>query len=450
MRPIMRHSGFCTICLHLRGLFNVLHMPDLKIFKVTEKENHAYVLQKAECEVYLSTEHVAKDIKAALEHAPEIQYMAAPSLDDLFRDKEPIAIEYTKPWDDAKDDPWLVFHSSGTTEAPASLPDVAESHIHQYANKRWYTHLPTLHYVGMVMVLFIPPFINMTAILPPPDQSPENVAKILRYARADGALCTPLLLSQMLSFTDGVEALKSLEYVHYAGAPLARHLGNQIISDTKLAPLIGCTESGHHFTETRPDDKEDWDYFKFQPHAGVEFEHRADDFYGMVFVRRPECVMQPIFIAFPELERFETKDLWIQHPTRKGLWKIVCRMDDFVSLTDAKGYFVSSFEREIEQHPRVEAALIGGNGCSDLVLLLEITNDGVDVDTESGRRSFFESLEPYLSKISDSSLLKLEPKLTIIARKDKPFVRTIKGTLARVPILQLYEDDIAALFDGST
>ena len=81
-------------------------------------ENHAHVLRKAECEVYLSTKHVANDIKAALEHAPEIQYMDAPRLDDLFRDTEPIAIEYTKPWDDAKDDPWLVFHSSGTTGEP--------------------------------------------------------------------------------------------------------------------------------------------------------------------------------------------------------------------------------------------------------------------------------------------------------------------------------------------
>jgi len=84
-------------------------------------ENHAYVLQKANCEVYLSTKHVVKDIKTALQYAPEIQYMVAPRLSELFRDTEPIAIEYTKLWDDAKDDPWLVFHSSGTTGEPSLL-----------------------------------------------------------------------------------------------------------------------------------------------------------------------------------------------------------------------------------------------------------------------------------------------------------------------------------------
>jgi len=299
------------------------------------------------------------------------------------------------------------------------------------------------------MVLFFPPFVNMTAILAPPDQSPETVARILRLARADGALCTPLLLSQMLSFEDGFEALKNLEYVHYAGAPLARHLGDQIISHTRLAPLIGCTESGHHFTQIRPDDKEDWDYFQFQSHAGVQFEHRTDNLYEMVFVRRPECAMQPIFIAFPELDRFETKDLWAQHPYRKELWRIIGRMDDFVSLTDAKGYFVSPFEQEIEQHPRIRTALIGGNGCPAPVLLLEIAEDAVDVESESGRRSFLQSVEPYIARISERSLLRLAVDFIIIARKDKPFVRTIKGTLARVPTLRLYEDDIAALFQGS-
>lgn len=37
------------------------------------------------------------------------------------------------------------FRLAANIEVPAGLPDVAESHIHQYANKRWYTHLPTLH-----------------------------------------------------------------------------------------------------------------------------------------------------------------------------------------------------------------------------------------------------------------------------------------------------------------
>lgn len=301
----------------------------------------------------------------------------------------------------------------------------------------------------MVTVLLIPSFVNMVAILAPPEQPPEVVAKILKLARADGSISTPLLISQMLSFPEGWEALQGLEFIHYAGAPLERQLGDQITPHTKLAPLIGSTESGHHFTETRPDDKQDWDYFKFQPHAGVEFEPRADGLYELVFVRRPECAMQPIFIAFPELDRFETKDIWSPHPSRKGLWKVIGRMDDFISLADAKEYFVSPLEREVERHPHVEACLIGGNGFSAPVLLLELA-DGNEPKTENERHIFLESLWPYIVKISGQSVLKLVPELTIFTRKDKPFLRTIKGTLARVPSLRLYEDEISALFNGST
>lgn len=30
-------------------------------------------------------------------------------------------------------------------EVAASIPDIEETHIHQYAQRRWYTPLPSLH-----------------------------------------------------------------------------------------------------------------------------------------------------------------------------------------------------------------------------------------------------------------------------------------------------------------
>lgn len=84
-------------------------------------ENHAHILNKTECEVYLGTEDVVDAIKAVLSSAPRVQYIAAPKLDDLFQDTEPIEVEFGRSWDEAKDDPWLVFHSSGTT-GELSLP----------------------------------------------------------------------------------------------------------------------------------------------------------------------------------------------------------------------------------------------------------------------------------------------------------------------------------------
>lgn len=300
------------------------------------------------------------------------------------------------------------------------------------------------------MILIFPPFVNMTTIISPPDTPVEAVPDILHLARADGILSTPISTREIMSFPAGLRSLQNLEFVHYAGGPLERRLGEQLTPYTKLAPLIGCTESGHHFTEIRPDDKEDWDYFSFQPHAGVKFEHRADAMYEMVIVRQADCAVQPIFIVFPDINKFETGDLWIPHPNRAGLWKPVGRTGDFVTLSDGKQYFVPQFEREIEQHPAIRFALIGGDGCPAPVLLLELSEEGENLNLDSSQHLLLETLQPLITRIREKNTLKLVPELTIFAAKNKPFLQTIKFNVARVPTLKLYEDEIQSLFARST
>lgn len=50
-----------------------------------------------------------------LHYAPQTQYVTLPNLDDLFQDTESTEINFNHSWDEAKDDPWLVFYISGTT-----------------------------------------------------------------------------------------------------------------------------------------------------------------------------------------------------------------------------------------------------------------------------------------------------------------------------------------------
>lgn len=85
--------------------------------------------------------------------------------------------------------------------------------------------------------------------------------------------------------------------------------------------------------------------------------------------------MQQIFLLYPELDRFETNDLWIEHPTRKGLWRIVGRIDDYVCLAHGDSLYASTLEKEIEQHELVKAALIGGHGRPKPMVLLELLSE---------------------------------------------------------------------------
>jgi acyl-coenzyme A synthetase/AMP-(fatty) acid ligase len=272
---------------------------------------------------------------------------------------------------------------------------------------------------------------------------------MFKYGRVDSALLAPALIDEMCLNDRALSALRSLKLVSYAGAPLSRKSGDLLAPHVQLTSAIGSTEAGAYLTKFRRDDK-DWDYVEFQKQAGVAFEPRSGDLHELVFVRVPECKMQQIFVLYPDLDRFETKDLWVEHPTRKGLWKIVGRVDDYIPLSHGDGLYAASLEPQIEQHPKVKAAVIGGHGRPLPVLLVEL-HDEAEVASDAGRKAMVESLQPYIDKVNENchECVKLSPERLIFASGDRPFIRTVKGSVARMPSLQLYKEEIAALFENN-
>ncbi|EDP49902.1 hypothetical protein KXW98_001891 [Aspergillus fumigatus] len=424
------------------------------------------ILKKTQCKVYIRPASLAQAVGIILEDAPHIQQIAAPELDSLLQETPAEPFVYPRSWGEGKKDPWLVAHTSGTTGFPkpitythemmaaldvaASLPDIDEFLLHHAPGRRWYTPLPSLHLVGMMMVLSMPTYAHGTLVVgPPAPPSADTVVDIFKYGRVDSALLTPALIDEMCLNDRALSALRSLKLVSYGGAPLSRKSGDLLAPHVQLVPAIGSTEAGGYFTKFRRDDK-DWDYLEFQKQSGAVFEPRSGALHELVFVRVPECRMQQIFLLYPDQDRFETKDLWVEHPTRKGLWKIVGRVDDYIPLSHADGLYAASLEREIEQHPKVKAALIGGHGRPLPVLLVEL-HDETEVASAAGRQAMFESLQPYLDKVNENchECVKLSFERLIVASRDRPFIRTIKGSVARIPSLELYKEEIAALFENN-
>ncbi|GAB1195654.1 hypothetical protein APSETT444_004916 [Aspergillus pseudonomiae] len=324
---------------------------------------------------------MAGPVGAILQKAPHIESITVPGIDEFLRDDAASPVVYGKTWDEGKDDPWLVFHTSGTTD-------------------------------------------------------------IFRYGRIDGALLMPALIDALCLLPEGIEALRELKYVHYAGAPLSAKSGNLLAPYTQVVPCVGSTEAGGYFT-TIHQNKDAWDYLSFQKHSGAEFEHRMNDLHELVFVRRPECAMQQIFQVYPDRDSFGTDDLWIEHPVHKGLWKIIGRSDDYVYLAHGDGLHASLLEPEIIAHPSVKTAIIGGHGQISPVLLVELI-PGVELDNAALK----ESLKPYIEKVNVHchDCVKLSSERLIFATKDKPFILTAKGSVARLQTLALYEEEIVSLF----
>ncbi|KAL2380324.1 hypothetical protein RJZ90_004686 [Blastomyces dermatitidis] len=308
------------------------------------------VQEKTNCKLYLRPSEMAGPASNILRNAPHVEQITASGIEEFFRDDEADPMVYSKTWDEGKEDPWLVFHTSGTTGHPkpvtysqqmmatpntaASLPDFKPSQIHQSAQARYYTPLPALHTCGNV---------------------------------------------------------------------------------------------------------------SFQRDIGAEFHHRMKGIHELVFVRWPEFRLQPIFQLYPNLQTFETNDLFIEHPEHKGLWKIIGRKDDYVYLVHGDGIHAALLEEEIVAHPSVKAAVIGGFGRPVPVLLVELVPAAEADDVDALKRS----LEPYIEKanVHCHDVVKLSSERLIVAKKEKPFVTTLKGNALRLQTLELYEEEIPALFE---
>ena len=119
------------------------------------------IFDKKGCNIYLRPESMATKVNEVVQKAPNIQVITVPDIQDFMQEQTAEPFIYPKTWHEGKDDPWLVFHTSGTTGNPkpvtytqrmmalpdimASLSDVEESLCHQVANSRWHTPLPSLH-----------------------------------------------------------------------------------------------------------------------------------------------------------------------------------------------------------------------------------------------------------------------------------------------------------------
>lgn len=296
------------------------------------------------------------------------------------------------------------------------------------------------------MVLSMSTFINtVTVIGPAKPPSPKALVDILTFGRIDGAILVPAIIDGLCRDTSGLAALRSLQYIHYAGAPLGVNSGKMLAEYVRLIPCIGSTEVGGYFLKLRNDTK-DWDYIEFNTNAGAKFEPRSDNLHELVFVRNPEYApMQQIFHLYPDKDRFETSDLWVEHPIRKGLWKIVGRTDDYVYLAHGDGLYASTMERELERHGLIQAALIGGYGKPKPIVLIEIVPELHGKEIGEG---FMESLIPFIERANAAchDSVKLSLQQVLLATTGKPFVRTMKGSVARMSSLSLYEQEIEDLY----
>jgi len=273
--------------------------------------------------------------------------------------------------------------------------------------------------------------------------SPQIAKEVMSYGKVECAMLPPALIDGLCKDDGGLDCLRSLKYLYFAGAPLARKSAERLVGHVTLKPAMGSTEAGAYFLQNTGD--EDWEFYSFRPAMGLEIRRVADDLYEPIFVRQPTLQRwQQVFYVYPQLEEFSTKDLFSPHPSKPGFWRYSGRMDDVIILSHGECLYATGLEEGLAGCPGVSAVLIGGQGRIRPFALVE-WKDGPPTDAES-LKDWQDALG--LANKSCSDLVKIRQEMVQFTLPGKDLVRTSKGSVMRRESEQLYAKEIELLYQN--
>ncbi|KAL1746963.1 hypothetical protein HDZ31DRAFT_32891 [Schizophyllum fasciatum] len=286
--------------------------------------------------------------------------------------------------DQERDRPGVLLHSSGSTGFPKPVYVthyglVANIALNQ--NKPAFSTLPVFHGYGHFAIFrcfyacqpitLFPPHLPLTS---------GNIVKVLAASPpVKQCFAVPYVIKLMGETVEGIDALASFDVVSYAGAALPDDLGDRLTkANVNLLSIYGTTETGSLMNSQRDfvtDKLWNWvrplpsskAFLVFEPRGNAAFELVVKDGYPpKIETNRPDG-------------SYATKDLFLQHPARPGLYKYVGRLDDTLVQTLGEKTNPVPIELAIRGNsPLVQEAIVFGagrpqTGC--LVLPSELAKD---------------------------------------------------------------------------
>ncbi|TFY68509.1 hypothetical protein EVJ58_g989 [Rhodofomes roseus] len=251
----------------------------------------------------------------------------------------------------------LYLHSSGSTGHPkpvplthgfvrqwCTLPSIVGGRLRRHC---YGSHpLPSFHTMAVAVQLFGPLVSGYPTITFPPNglqgappvvPTPQNTLETARKVGCNIMLCVPAFLEAWANSDDDIEYLKTMQTIIVAGGPLSKVNGDKLVArGVRLTAGYGTTEIG---TVSASDPligktAEEWDWMFFpEDIVKTRWVDQGDGTYELQLLNCPTHRPAVQNLQLPNGERgYSTSDLWIPHPTKPGLWKIVGRNDDVIVL----------------------------------------------------------------------------------------------------------------------
>ncbi|KAF2999575.1 putative secondary metabolism biosynthetic enzyme [Neopestalotiopsis sp. 37M] len=425
------------------------------------------LFEEADCHVYLRAENFPFPMVSQVLSARPMRVLELPGLaywlgDDDDRLNSPYP--YNKTFEEAKSDPFVVLHTSGSTSLPklviqthgtiapldafTALPSLGhqETFPAMCRGTRVYLPVPVFHSAGFS--LFLPGCIysGFTAILGPFPPSADIVNGIHVHGNPQHTVLAPWTLVDLAKDPTYLENLGRLKQITFGGGFLPQDVGDRLSSRTRLLNCFGTTETGVFPIQVC--DREDWAYIKVSPVLGHEYRPVSDDLYEQVIIRDPKLeIYQGIFSTYPELDEWPTKDVFQKHPSKDNIWLYKGRVDDLIVFSTAEKLNPYEMESVIETCPAVGAALVMGFGRPQSSLLIEPSS--APPESSTGEAELLDTIWPVVQEANKKSPSygRIHKNMIMFTSATKPMQKTGKGTVQRKMTLDSYSAEIDALYE---
>ena len=312
--------------------------------------------------------------------------------------------------------------------------------------RAFYSPFPPSHLAGFLSTVIVPIFSEASyPVLGPALRPPSGalVKEIMEKQNLKGLFIPPAIAEQILLEAGGLDFIKGLDFMYSAGGPLSQSAGNVISQATTLCQLYGSTESSQ-IPQLIPL-PEDWEYMEWHP--VVKHEMRTTDpestAHELVLFMDPSTErVSALNYNVPDAKEWLTRDLFVPHPSKPGLWRYHGRRDDIIVFSNGEKLFPVSMEATMSGHPLVAGALVVGQGRFQAAILVEPKPKDFDENT------LIDQIWPLIEKAN--LLIPSQGQITrskvLVAKPDKPFRRAAKGTVVRKLTENDYELEISALY----
>ncbi|GAP86953.1 putative nonribosomal peptide synthetase [Rosellinia necatrix] len=435
------------------------------------QEGQLSLFEKTDCHILTFPKSHRNMVQPWLQER-EMQAIEVGTTDSWFPEHEVEPFPYSKTFEEAEWEPLCVLHTSGSTGIPKPIivrqgmmaicdqylkrPDWKGTKMFLKGfsenSKRNFIPMPLFHAAALYSFLSTVIYYGTPAALGLPDRplSAESVLSCLEHLDVQATMLPPAILEDMSQSDHYIEALKKLNLVFFGGGNLVREAGNRLVEKgVNLNNLISATEFVPFPIYLQPDSKL-WQYFIINSEEfGADWRkvNGENDVYRLVIVRKDKNPgLQGFFYTFPDLNEYDTKDLYKPHPTLADHWIYYGRSDNIIVFSNGEKLNPVTIEEIVSDHPELSGALVVGEGRFQPSLLLEPT---LLPKTEAETNELIDRIWPLVVTANKETVAhgQIGRDFIMVVTPEKPFLRAGKGTVQRAGTVKLYKDEIDAFYE---